>query len=70
MSKMHEKSSYGKDYKNWGKIKQKLVLGRPKERYYPKKFHPDSIQSHYARENNRVQDAAKKMWRENSEKYR
>lgn len=51
---MQQKTNYGKDFQNWGKIKKKLVLGRPKEIYYPKNYDPSSIQSHYARENDRI----------------
>jgi len=37
-SKITKLSAYGNDYANWGKIKSKLVMKRPKEIYYPLKF--------------------------------
>mmetsp|Transcript_35383 Transcript_35383/g.54163 ORF Transcript_35383/g.54163 Transcript_35383/m.54163 type:complete len:98 (+) Transcript_35383:1203-1496(+) len=35
LSKVSQLSIYSNDYQNWGKIKKKLVLKRPEEKYYP-----------------------------------
>ena len=49
---MAKHSLYGCDFQNWGDL-NKLVVGRPEERYYPLKFRG---QSSFAADQKKVQN--------------
>ena len=61
-------TNYGKDYPSYGKIKAKLVMKRPEEKYYPFNF-AGIPQSKYSLENKKTEKLINEQNKELVEKF-